>query len=367
MASDSKTADQLHMARALKLAREGQGHVEPNPMVGCVLVKDATVVGEGYHEKFGEPHAERNALVAAGDAAQGATAYVTLEPCCHTGKTPPCTESLIAAGIGRVVVGSVDPNPQVSGRGIETLQAAGIEVTIGVMQSEAAALIAPFSKFQTTGRPWVIAKWAMTLDGKIASRTGHSQWISGEKSRAIVHELRGRMDAIVVGRQTAQQDDPLLTARPAGPRHATRVVIDSQARLSLESQLVQTANEAPVLLVCDEQAPADLRSALEDHGVEVLVVEGINHEERLLAALDEMGRRQWTNILFEGGGQLLGSLFDLGALDEVHTFIAPKLVGGAEAISPLAGSGLGEVPEETLSDLKVENLDGDLYVTGRCR
>lgn len=365
MESDSKTADQFHMARGLELARQGVGHVEPNPMVGCVLVNKAAVVGEGYHENFGGPHAERNALTAAGDAAQGATAYVTLEPCRHTGKTPPCTEALIEAGISRVVVGAVDPSAKVSGKGMKALQAAGIEVTTGIMQAEAEALIAPFAKLQTTGRPWVIAKWAMTLDGKIASRTGHSQWISGEKSRAIVHELRGRMDAIIVGRQTAEQDDPLLTARPPGPRIATRVVIDSQALLSLESQLVQTAAEPPVLLICGQKAPAERRQALADQGVEVFVAPGSNHAQRLLAALDEMGHRQWTNVLVEGGGELLGSLFDVQAIDEVHAFIAPKLLGGADAKSPLAGSGLEQIPEGILRDLKFQVLGGDVYVNGR--
>jgi diaminohydroxyphosphoribosylaminopyrimidine deaminase / 5-amino-6-(5-phosphoribosylamino)uracil reductase len=212
--------DALHMARALELARRGEGSVEPNPMVGCVIADDDEVIGEGWHRRFGFAHAEVEALSAAGSRARGATAYVTLEPCCHFGKTPPCTQALIAAGIRRVVAALADPFPQISGRGFSELTAAGIEVEIGLMESEARRLHAPYLKRVTTGRPWVIAKWAMTLDGKLSTRSGDSRWISGFESREIAHQLRGRVDAILIGRGTAVADDPLLTSRP--PARARR-------------------------------------------------------------------------------------------------------------------------------------------------
>ncbi|QDS97584.1 bifunctional diaminohydroxyphosphoribosylaminopyrimidine deaminase/5-amino-6-(5-phosphoribosylamino)uracil reductase RibD [Adhaeretor mobilis] len=369
MPADSDQAgssDRQHMARALELAQQGLGHVEPNPLVGCVVVQGDKVVGQGWHAQFGGPHAERAALKDAGDAARGAIAYVTLEPCCHTGKTPPCTEALIDAGMKRVVIGAADPNPQVSGGGVSALRDAGIEVDEGVLSEQAEELIAPFAKLQTTGQPWVIAKWAMTLDGKLATRTGSSQWISNEQSRAVVHELRGRMDAIVVGRQTALVDDPLLTARPVGARTPTRVVLDSQASLPLESQLVHTVDQAPIVVVCSSKAPAERRTALEANGVDVWAVAGEEHATRLNNMLQEMGRRQWTNILVEGGAQLLGSLFDAQAIDEVHAFIAPKLAGGAAAPSPLAGTGLNHMPTEGLRNVQIQILENNIYISGRC-
>src|SRR3954470_1207756 len=261
------------MSHALALATRGQGCVEPNPMVGCVIVRDGEIVGEGWHEQFGGPHAEVNALDIAGERAAGATVYVSLEPCCHEGKTPPCTRALIRAGVGRMVVAVNDPFPQVSGRGIAELEAAGIECEVGANGADAAWLLAPYRKLIATGRPWVIAKWAMTLDGKLATHTGDSQWISSETSRAIVHQLRGRVDAIVVGSRTACADNPLLTARPGNladvKRIATRGVGDSAASISIESRLVQTATDIPVLLAAGDDAPKDTCNRLTSVGVEV--------------------------------------------------------------------------------------------------
>ena len=212
--------DLWHMRRALELAARGEGFVEPNPMVGCVIAQGAEIIGEGWHRRFGQPHAEVEALRMAGDRAAGATLYVTLEPCCHFGKTPPCTRAVLASGVRRVVAAQTDPFPQVRGLGIAELRAAGLSVEVGLLESDARRLIAPYLKLVQTGRPWIIAKWAMTLDGKIATRSGQSRWISGPPSRQLVHALRGRVDAIMVGRETADRDDPLLTARPAGPRTA---------------------------------------------------------------------------------------------------------------------------------------------------
>ncbi|MBA4106327.1 MAG: bifunctional diaminohydroxyphosphoribosylaminopyrimidine deaminase/5-amino-6-(5-phosphoribosylamino)uracil reductase RibD [Pirellula sp.] len=361
------SSESQHLERAIELARRGEGHVEPNPMVGCVLVRDGAVVGEGWHQRFGGPHAEIEALSMAGDAARGSTAFVTLEPCAHVGKTPPCTGALIAAGVARVVVASRDPNPLVDGRGIAALQAAGIKVDVLDNCLEANALLAPFAKLMTTGRPWVIAKWAMTLDGKLATHTGDSQWISGEGSRAIVHQLRGRMDAIVVGRGTAEQDDPLLTVRPAGARTPTRIVLDSQAVLALDSQLVRTSSDAPVLVAAAANAPEVRCHALREAGVEVWQAPpaAVSASDRWLALLDELGRRRMTNILVEGGAKVLGALLDAGAIDEVHAFIAPKLIGGPGP-GPIAGMGLALMANaQVLRNAVISQQGPDVYVRGR--
>src|SRR3954466_3973295 len=332
------------MSHALALATRGQGAVEPNPMVGCVIVQNGEIVGEGWHEHFGGPHAEVNALAMAGERAADATVYVSLEPCCHDGKTPPCTQALIRAGVARVVIAVEDPFSQVSGRGIAELEAAGIECEVGVNGADANWLLAPYRKLIATGRPWVIAKWAMTLDGKIATRTGDSQWISSETSRAVVHQLRGRVDAIVVGSRTACVDNPLLTARPAHlsdvKRIATRVVVDSAASISLESRLVQTVSDVPVMLAAGNDAPQDACNRLTAAGVEVFRCPGGSHAERIASLLDELGRGRMTNVLVEGGGQLLGTMFDMGVVDEVHVFIAPKLAGGTAAAGPVGGVGV---------------------------
>jgi diaminohydroxyphosphoribosylaminopyrimidine deaminase/5-amino-6-(5-phosphoribosylamino)uracil reductase len=358
--------DEQHMARAIELARRGEGFVEPNPMVGCVLVRDGACLGEGWHRGYGGPHAEIEALRSCRVDPAGATLYVTLEPCCHHGKTPPCTDAILRAGIARVVVGQVDPFPAVAGRGLELLRQAGVWVDVGVLAEAAAALVAPFRMLVALGRPWILAKWAMTLDGKLASRTGHSRWISNERSRELTHHLRGRVDAIMVGRHTADIDDPLLTARPAGPRQATRIVVDTLARLSPHSQLVQTARTTPVLIATGETADPDRRQVLEDAGCEVLVCPGADPAERLEYLVFELGRRRWTNLLVEGGSRLLGSLFDRHWIDEVHVFLAPKLVGGEMAPGPVAGQGLAEIPPRaSLTSPHIELLGEDVYISGR--
>lgn len=357
-----------YMARALELAERGRGLVEPNPMVGCVVVAaDGAIVGEGYHTRFGADHAEVEALRRAGKAATGATLYVTLEPCCHHGKTPPCTQAIIAAGVQRVVAAMADPFPKVAGEGIAALRAAGIAVEVGLLEAEARWLNAPFLKRIATGMPWVIAKWAMTLDGKLATSSGDSRWISGEASRRIVHALRGRVDAVMVGSGTAVADDPLLTARPPGQRIATRIVLDSKATLASESQLVLSAAEAPVMVVATELAsPAD-RARLTSHGCEVFVAAGETPAARLETLLKELGGRGMTNILVEGGGTLLGTLFDARLVDEVHTFIAPRIAGGATAPSPVAGCGIQFMVDTLqLTDPQVALVERDIYIHGRC-
>ncbi len=355
------------MRRALELARRGFGFVEPNPAVGAVIVDDGgRVVGEGWHERFGGSHAEVHALATAGEAARGATLYVTLEPCCHFGKTPPCTRAIIAAGIRRVIVGTIDPAAHAKGSGIAELRVAGVEVEVGVMESEARRLIAPFTKLTTSGLPWVHAKWAMTLDGKIATRTGSSQWITNEASRAVVHQLRGRMDAIIVGIGTVLADDPLLTARPPGPRVARRIVLDSMARTPLESQLVRTARDVPTVVVATRHAPTERCELLRSTGAQVMIVSADSHgRPDLSVLLMELGYQRLTNVLIEGGGQVLGSCFDLGLIDEVHAFVAPKLIGGTAAPSPLEGHGLIDMSAAArLSTSDIECLEGDVYLHG---
>ena len=370
---DQTELDAWHMRRALELAARGQGHVEPNPMVGCVVARGAETIGEGWHRRLGGPHAEVEALRIAGRRAAGATLYVTLEPCCHQGKTPPCTRAILEAGIRRVVIAASDPFPQVHGRGIAELRQAGLDVDLGVLELKARALNAPYRKLIQTGRPWILGKWAMTLDGKIATQTGASRWISGAESRKIVHVLRGRVDAIVVGRETALRDDPLLTARPPAttpaercPRTALRVVCDTGASLASESQLVQTARETPVLVAAGQDAAETQRRRLRDAGCEVLVCGGATHAARLDALLEEFGRRQMTNVLVEGGGRLLGSLLDTGQLDEVHVFIAPRLLGGDAAPSPIAGEGIEQLSRALLLETpEIEQVGSDVYIHGR--
>jgi len=368
--SDFKVGDfdVWHMARALELAARGLGRVEPNPLVGCTIVRDGDVVGEGWHGQFGGPHAEIEALRIAGTLAAGATMYVTLEPCAHFGKTPPCTQAIVASGIRRVVAATVDSFPAVSGQGLAELRSAGLDVSVGLSADEARRLNAPYLKLVEAGRPWTIAKWAMTLDGKIATRGGESRWISSKASRHIVHALRGRVDAIVVGIGTALADDPMLTARPAGPRVATRVVLDTRARLPSTSRLVRSAGDAPVLVATGSEARADDVARLAGAGCEVVCCEGDNHRARLDFLLAELGRRRMTNVLVEGGGEVLGSLLDLNQIDEVHVFIAPKLFGGAAARGPLAGLGCAGIEDRAeLDEVHLETIGQDVYLRGRVR
>lgn len=362
--------DQHWMREALRLAVLGQGCVEPNPMVGCVLVNENRQVGVGYHRKFGGPHAEVEALSdAIGKCVEGATAYVTLEPCCHFGKTPPCTDALIAAGVTRVVAASRDPHAVVDGGGLAILRAAGIKVAVGLMETEARELNSPYFKRIETGKPWVIAKWAMSLDGKIATRTGHSQWISGESSRRWVHELRGRVDAVVVGIGTALADDPLLTARPAGLRQALRVVVDSRLRLPPQGQLAQTARTQPLLICAGPKADTAKAALLESMGCKLWISLSEDRQQRLSEMLEMLAQQtSVTNMLVEGGGELLGSLFDLHQIDQCEVFVAPKLIGGMSSPSPLAGLGIDKVTAGPNVELvQYQMRDQDMHLSYRLR
>ena len=362
----ARTAEVAAMERALELARRGEGYVEPNPMVGAVVLDAAGVpVGEGWHAHFGGPHAEVMALKAAGARAVGGTIVVTLEPCCHHGKTPPCTEAVLAAGIRRVVVGTVDPASHAAGRGLAQLKAAGLEVVDGVTEAQARKLIAPFAMLATEGRPWVIAKWAMSLDGHIATARGESRWISSEASRGMVHRLRGRVDAILVGIGTVLADDPLLTARPPGPRPLLRIVLDSTGRLPLESQLVRTARTHATLVAVGPLADAHRLTVLRDAGCEVWQATATTVAERAAELLQELGRRQLTNLLVEGGPTVLGTLFDAHLVDEVHAFVAPKIIGGLQAPAAVAGQGIARMENAPrLSIESIESLGDDCFIRG---
>jgi diaminohydroxyphosphoribosylaminopyrimidine deaminase / 5-amino-6-(5-phosphoribosylamino)uracil reductase len=357
------SASHKWMQRALELAERGRGLVEPNPLVGAVVVKDGAVVGEGWHQGFGLAHAEINAITAAGHAASGATLIVSLEPCCHHGKTPPCTDAIIRAGIARVETALLDPFPAVAGGGIDALRRAGIVVETGHLETEAKRLNAPYLKLFTRVRPYVHAKWAMTLDGKICTRTGESRWISGEPARLRGHALRGRMDAVVIGIGTALADDPLLTARPAGPRTAVRVVLDSRGRLPPGSQLVQTAHQAPVLVVTAAEFASN--AVLRRLGCEVWVGPGNAARLSVDALLDELGKRKMTNILVEGGAETLGSFFDAGEVNEIWAFVAPKILGGAGK-SPVGGIGVSRLDDAMReADCQVEQVGDDWLFHGR--
>ncbi len=353
------------MTRAIELAARGEGRVEPNPMVGCVIAREDRIIGEGWHNEFGGPHAEVAAIQNANQDLHHSTIYVTLEPCCHHGKTPPCSEAILQAGISRVVVAQRDPFPQVAGQGIAQLRKAGLQVDLGVCEHEAGLLIAPFRKRIVTGRPWVIGKWAMTLDGKLATRTGHSQWISSAASRQIVHRLRARVDAILVGSGTAAKDNPQLTARPAGVRQAVRVVVDSNATLKLDSQLVKTAREIPVLVAVKKNCEPQREQALEAAGCQLIKCDGCDHLQRLDSLLQQLSNRSMTNILVEGGSGLLGNLLQLRQIDEVHAFIAPKLTGGQAAISPIGGIGFDRMNQALELESPQTQLVGvDVYIHG---
>lgn len=361
------------MRRALTIARSGAGYAEPNPLVGAVIVDDGlNLISEGFHAQFGGPHAEMNAIDRAEGQTNGKQLFVTLEPCSHHGKTPPCTDAVIKAGFRRVVIGCPDPAEHDAksrnGSGIDQLRAASIEVVTGVCEDEATDLIAPFRKLMATGRPWVHAKWAMTLDGRMASRTGHSKWISSDESRTIVHQLRGRMDAIVTGAGTVNADDPLLTARPPGPRTALRVVIDADAEsVQPTSRLMSSLDDAPVLLcVSPEYEKSAHVRELRDMGAQIAPVVVPNRGETAEAVLGELGDRQMTHVLLEAGPGLLGSFFDRQLVDEVHVFVAPKIVGGDKAAAVVGGCGLEQIPEaSSLRRMQYRRVSDDILIEGR--
>ena len=356
------------MRIALDCAPRGVGSVEPNPPVGAVIVRDGVEIARGWHGRFGGPHAEREALAAAraaGADVRGATMYVTLEPCCHHGKTPPCTDALLDAGIARVVVAMADPDEHVAGGGIAQLREAGVAVDVGVCAAEAGELLAPYVTLRTQGRPWVICKWAQTADGYLALPAGRGRWVSGEESRRAVHELRGLCDAILVGVGTVLADDPLLTNRGDGPKRPVRVVLDSRLRTPPNSRLVRTAGKTPMLIATSHFAATNevgRADALRAAGAELIELSHAGDELEIGLLLDELGRRGWTYLLVEGGARVLRSFVSGGLADELMVFTSPQSVGdvpqpagtapGSAAAAPQSAGAAGEdLPRFDLADV----------------
>ena len=361
--------DARHLRRAMELASEARGMTSPNPLVGAVVVKGDRVIGEGFHAAAGLPHAERVALGSCSEDPAGATLYVSLEPCCHEGRTPPCTDAIVEAGIARVVVGSDDPTDKASGRGLGILRDEGVRVDVmnGDLAAAARRLNQPFRKHARTGRPLVVLKSAMTLDGKVATSTGDSRWISGEASRARSHRWRAELDAVAVGIGTAEADDPLLTARvEAVPRQPRRVVFDSEARLPLDSSLVKSVEDAPLIVVCTRAAARTRTQGLTSAGAEVITVAGENEAVRVGAALDELGSREIQSLLLEGGPHLAGAFLDAGEIDEMRVFVAPIVAGGRQARSPVEGTGFQLIgaARRALTH-EVEQIGDDVLISAR--
>jgi diaminohydroxyphosphoribosylaminopyrimidine deaminase/5-amino-6-(5-phosphoribosylamino)uracil reductase len=363
-----------YLRRALELAEGGRGRVSPNPMVGAVIVRNDEVIGEGFHAVLGGLHAERAAIEdcrARGNDPAGSTIYLTLEPCAHTGRQPPCTEAILDAGISRVVYASEDPTEKASGRGPGMLRDGGVDVELATGPEATAArlLNQPFRKRARTGRPLVTYKAAMSLDGRVASPTGDSRWISSVESRELVHRWRAECDAVAVGIGTALADDPLLTARLRdASSQPARVVFDSGARLPLTSALVGSIDEAPLIVVCAPEAPSSRRDALEKAGAEIIVADGRDAGQRLEAALDELGRRGTQDLLVEGGPTFAGALFDAGEIDQVRLFIAPVFVGAAEARAVLEGEGAMRIADGARPlATDFEQVGEDILVRARLR
>ena len=353
-----------YMRMALELAEQGRGWTNPNPMVGAVIVKDGRVIGEGYHHRCGGLHAEREAFAACTGSPAGATLYVTLEPCCHHGRQPPCTEAILEAGISRVVVGSGDPNPLVAGKGLDILRAHGVEVETGVLQKECDALNDVFFHYIRTKQPYVVMKYAMTLDGKIATRTGASQWITGEEARRKVHRDRHRCAAIMAGVGTVLADDPLLTCRMEGGRNPVRVICDTHLRTPLDSQLVRTAGEVPTILAAGEAA-ADRAAPYRGAGCQVWMLPERDGHVDLSVLMERLGAAEIDSVLLEGGGTLNWAALESGIVQKVQAYIAPKLFGGKDAKSPVAGLGV-EVPAQAvgLKNVTVTPIGADILLEG---
>lgn len=343
---EQRKTDEQYMLRALQLAKQGQGRTNPNPMVGAVLVKDGRVIGEGYHRKYGDLHAERDALFHCTEDPKGATAYVTLEPCCHYGKQPPCTEALIEAGVKRVVVGSGDPNPKVAGQGLEILRSAGMEVTVGVCKEECMALNEIFFHYIQTGRPFTAMKYAMTLDGKLACYTGKSKWITGEEARAHVHKLRNAYASILIGTGTLLNDDPLLTCRLEGGNNPLRIVCSTNLDVPLTCQIMRTAKEVPTLIAtcCPDKRKYRSFTSL---GAEVLCLPKQKGGADLERLLEELGKRGIDSLLVEGGSAIHGSFAEQRLVQKIYTYVGAQVFGGLTAPGPVGGTG-ASAPEESM-------------------
>jgi diaminohydroxyphosphoribosylaminopyrimidine deaminase/5-amino-6-(5-phosphoribosylamino)uracil reductase len=353
------------MQMALELAEKGRGAVAPNPMVGAIIVKDGRIIGAGYHEKFGEGHAEVNAIRSATEDVAGATIYVTLEPCSHYGKTPPCSDKIIEKKIGRVVIAALDPNPLVSGRGVKKLQAAGIEVVTGILAEESSRLNEIFMKYIVAKEPFVVMKAAMSLDGKIATRTGESQWITGPAARERVHQLRSALSGIMVGVQTVITDDPQLTSRIPGGKNPLRIIVDSTLLIPLEAKVLQNQELAKTIIATTERADRNKAALLEAAGIELLTVPAKDGRTDLKVLMRALGERGIDSILLEGGATLNFSALQANIVDKVQVYIAPKLIGGETAKTPVGGEGIEKLSQAFgVLDLKASSVGEDILLEG---
>ena len=365
--SQWSTTDQKFMKHALALASKARGHTSPNPLVGAVIVREGEIVGEGYHQKAGDAHAEIHALNQAKGLAEGATMYVTLEPCCHWGRTPPCTESVIRAKLANVFVAMKDPNPRVAGNGIRQLEEAGIPVQVGICEEESRQLNEVFIKYIATQCPFVILKSAISLDGKIATASGESQWITSEASRLKGHEVRAQVDAILVGVGTVLQDNPSLTVRLPERQNEDpiRVVIDSRGRTPLGAKVFNPDSNAGTLIAVTENASLEKIEALKSAGADVLIIDEEEGRVCLKALMQELGRKEITSVLIEGGGEINAAALQAGIVDKLMFFIAPKLIGGKDAPGSIGGVGIARLAEAfELRDVKIAQIGTDFLIEG---
>ncbi|WP_434088476.1 bifunctional diaminohydroxyphosphoribosylaminopyrimidine deaminase/5-amino-6-(5-phosphoribosylamino)uracil reductase RibD [Carnobacterium inhibens] len=357
--------DEVYMRMALDLARKGKGWTTPNPLVGAVIVKGGRIIGQGYHQKYGQPHAEVNAIASAKEDVTGATLYVTLEPCSHFGKTPPCSDLLIDKNIKRVVVGTLDPNPLVAGKGIERLRNNGIEVVTGVLEEESQKLNEIFIKYIVTKEPFVVMKNAMSLDGKIATVTGESQWISGESSRKQVHSLRHELAGIMVGIETIIKDDPQLTSRTLNSRNPIRIVVDSQLRIPIASKVLTQQDKAKTIVATTKRANNEKLDTLKQMGIEVIVIKEKYERVDLRELMKVIGAKGIDSILLEGGANLNFSALEEGIVDKIQSYIAPKIIGGIEAKTAVEGAGIQLLKNAFKIDRMTPVMVGeDLFVEG---
>ena len=355
--------DEIFMREALHVARRAEGRTSPNPMVGAVVVREGRIVAEGWHRRAGTAHAEIHALNMAGDLARGATIYVTLEPCSHFGRTPPCAKALIDAGVSRVVAAMSDPNPRVAGRGFDMLRSAGVDVTVGVLEDEARRLNEVFIKWITRRLPFVTLKFACSLDGKIATVDGESQWISCEESRKFSHHLRDINDAILIGSGTLMADNPSLTTRLSGGKNPVRVIVDSRAKIPLGAKVL-TDGAARTIIATTSKAPPEKISALKNLGVDIICA-GDGERVDLPTLMRELAARELTSVLVEGGGQIHFAMLAAGLVDKIFAFVAPKIIGGANALTAVEGAGFGRLADAvTLKNFTAEQIGSDILLGG---
>ncbi len=354
------------MSLALSLAKKGEGKVSPNPMVGAVLTKNGTMIAQGYHRYFGGPHAEVEAIEKAKAKAKGATLYVSLEPCSHWGKTPPCTQKIIKAGVKKVIAATLDPNPVNSGKGIEELQKGGIETEVGIMKEEAEKVNEAFFKFMKRRIPFVIVKAAASLDGKIATYKGESKWITSEKSRRLAHRLRDRVDAVLVGVNTIISDDPSLL--PISKKNFARIVLDSSLRIPLKARIFQDRDKADTFVFTTSRSDKDKLLQLDKKGIKVVMMEEEDGKVSLVEVLKKLGELEIMNLLVEGGGEVIGSFFEKRSVDKIFLFLAPRIIGGRRALTWVEGKGVDFLEETPLIEINsVKKIGGDLLLEGRVR